>query len=370
MEINRKILASVFIIGLLAFGLGWGTYSYFSDTETSTGNIFTAGTIDIVVDGENPWEKTYSAELMDVKWCQKRWITFKITNPGDNPVHVWKHIKVTGCSGGIAVYPEAAPVASSEPEYEEGGGATYVERCWLPPYILYDLWTSSRDWIITQEQEIRVDNINCMWIYLGKILPGGSMTVSQSYHLSYWEDAPMPRLYNWAQGDTMTFDIELYAEQEGGVGPIGTEDTVELVKKDPDTWEVIDSTGTLTFNTAGTTFDYTFEADGLASSTEYSLIYYADPWPGDGTDHSTGALIAKFTSDGEGKIASTSGSVDLGTDLPNSKDKNFGVGAKIWLVPSTDYSTTAVGSQGYMTAWNPGNYLFEMHLISYDDTDV
>jgi predicted ribosomally synthesized peptide with SipW-like signal peptide len=356
MEINRKILAGVFFIGLLAFGLGWGTYSYFSDTETSTGNVFTAGTIDIDVDGDNPWTSTYS--LDDMKPSQTGWIEFVINNVGGNPVDVWKHIHVTGCDHG----------EETEPEIEECGGTDV--RCWLPPYIIYDLWTSMRGYVVHPDQQIRVDNVDCMWIYLGRIPAGESMTVKQSYHLASWEDAPVEAVTNWAQGDTMTFDIELYAEQVSGVGPIGAEDTVELVKKDPLTWEVIGTTGTLTFNTAGTTFDYTFEADGLASSTDYSLIYYADPWPGDGTDHSTGALIAKFTSDAAGEIASTSGSIDLGTDLPNSKDKNFGVGAKIWLVPSTDYSTTTVGSQGYMTAWNPSNYLFEMHLINYDDTDA
>jgi predicted ribosomally synthesized peptide with SipW-like signal peptide len=44
---NKKILASIFVIGILALAMGWGTYSWFSDTETSTSNTFTAGTLDI-----------------------------------------------------------------------------------------------------------------------------------------------------------------------------------------------------------------------------------------------------------------------------------------------------------------------------------
>jgi predicted ribosomally synthesized peptide with SipW-like signal peptide len=40
-----KILASVFVIGVLGFAMGWGTYSYFSATQTSTNNKFTAGTL-------------------------------------------------------------------------------------------------------------------------------------------------------------------------------------------------------------------------------------------------------------------------------------------------------------------------------------
>jgi predicted ribosomally synthesized peptide with SipW-like signal peptide len=40
---NKKILASIFVIGILALAMGYGTYSYFSSTKTSTGNTFTAG---------------------------------------------------------------------------------------------------------------------------------------------------------------------------------------------------------------------------------------------------------------------------------------------------------------------------------------
>jgi len=40
---NKKILASIFVIGMLALAMGYGTYSYFSSTRTSAGNTFTAG---------------------------------------------------------------------------------------------------------------------------------------------------------------------------------------------------------------------------------------------------------------------------------------------------------------------------------------
>jgi len=46
-EMNKKILASIFVIGILALAMGYGTYSYFSRTKTSTGNTFTAGTMDL-----------------------------------------------------------------------------------------------------------------------------------------------------------------------------------------------------------------------------------------------------------------------------------------------------------------------------------
>jgi predicted ribosomally synthesized peptide with SipW-like signal peptide len=53
MEINRKVLISLFIIGILALGIGWGTHSLFTDTETSSGNRFTAATLDLEVGGSS-----------------------------------------------------------------------------------------------------------------------------------------------------------------------------------------------------------------------------------------------------------------------------------------------------------------------------
>ncbi len=51
----RKILSSVMIIGLTVTMLGAGTFSYFSDIEISTGNTFTAGTIDLKIDCDSYW---------------------------------------------------------------------------------------------------------------------------------------------------------------------------------------------------------------------------------------------------------------------------------------------------------------------------
>jgi predicted ribosomally synthesized peptide with SipW-like signal peptide len=44
---KKKILASIMVIGILALAMGYGTYSYFSSTKTSTGNTFTAGILDM-----------------------------------------------------------------------------------------------------------------------------------------------------------------------------------------------------------------------------------------------------------------------------------------------------------------------------------
>ena len=47
--LNKKMLLSLLVIGVVSVSAGAGTWAYFSDTETSTDNTFTAGTLDIVI---------------------------------------------------------------------------------------------------------------------------------------------------------------------------------------------------------------------------------------------------------------------------------------------------------------------------------
>lgn len=48
---SKKTLLSVLIVGVVATVAGAGTWAAFSDTETSSGNTFTAGTLDLKLNG-------------------------------------------------------------------------------------------------------------------------------------------------------------------------------------------------------------------------------------------------------------------------------------------------------------------------------
>jgi predicted ribosomally synthesized peptide with SipW-like signal peptide len=50
----KKILAFLMSLGLVALLVGIGFAAFFSDTETSSSNTFSAGTLDLQVDGESP----------------------------------------------------------------------------------------------------------------------------------------------------------------------------------------------------------------------------------------------------------------------------------------------------------------------------
>ena len=415
-----KIAKSLAMIAFVAAVGVYATSSFFSDTETSTDNTFTAGTIDISVDGENPWTTSWENYLD--KPCETNYMNFVIRNEGVNPANVWKHLWNVRTNGGVASYPPAnssgpdgsgtvEPVASSEPEYVENGGtftydsdgkvngyktSDYVEQANLAAYMIYDmavcrsitgatpdcpfivdsedpnngkkpLIEAGNDWdvIIDEDQQIRVDNVSCSWIYLGELQPGEEMTVSQSYHLMAWDDSGLETITNWAQGDRMMFDIELEARQLSAPAPVSPgAGTLELENKDIITWEPNGASGTLTYNTSGDTFDYSFIASGLAPGENYCLIYYADGWPGDGNTHVvTNTRIGCEIVAADSSLTMTELSHDFGYSLPHIDDNNSPVGAKIWLVLNDDHN----GAK--MIEWNPTKYLYEMNLIQYTDTD-
>ena len=83
--------------------------------------------------------------------------------------------------------------------------------------------------------------------------------------------------------------------------------------------------------------------------------------PGD----NPGALISSGTTDVDGNLY-MAGYIELNMDLPDPTDENYPSGAKLWLVPSSDYDPTL----NKMILWNPTEYLYEWNLIEYNDTDV
>jgi hypothetical protein len=135
--------------------------------------------------------------------------------------------------------------------------------------------------------------------------------------------------------------------------------STKLVQKDS-SWTPINTTtnfGWLWYTPKGKTFGYKFNGYGLTPSTAYSLIYYPDPW-----NNPAGALIATGTSDASGFLNIHVGADALNKNLPVPTDSNIATGAKIWLVPSSDYSS----STHLFTTWNPySNYLLDTQLIKY-----
>ncbi len=62
---KRKILFSIMTIALVGALIGGGIYAYFSDVETSTGNTFTTGTLNLKVGDDDP--TAVSINITDLK---------------------------------------------------------------------------------------------------------------------------------------------------------------------------------------------------------------------------------------------------------------------------------------------------------------
>ena len=217
---GKAIAIGLLLVGMAALVISYGTFAYFSDTEQST-NVFTAGTIDLTVNGDNPWTHNFNAVLNDLKPGMTADCTAVLANAGQNPMDVW--VEITGVSTGPGG-------AASQPELIEDPGDTInsiddVIRYGLTVggVVKIDLVNATGGYTISDDGLHQLGGgtapIKNRYIYLGNIGQGGSMTVLQRFLM----DA---QTTNWAQGDTMTFTIKFVAQQSQGSPtptPPGTE---------------------------------------------------------------------------------------------------------------------------------------------------
>lgn len=126
--------------------------------------------------------------------------------------------------------------------------------------------------------------------------------------------------------------------------------------------------GQMKYNLLGDKFRFSFEGKKLLRNTEYTLIYYPDPWPGNNL-----ICLGTRKSNGAGNLQ-INGSKEILKGLPIPDDANYlpqndsgAVGAKIWLVLTADVQCDC--TPPHMENWNPSAYLFEGNLIVYQYSD-
>ena len=220
---NKKILASLVIIGILGFALGLGTYAYFFDTADSTGNTFTAGTLDLQVrDSDEGWGDSVSGT-----WCTpsnwapgeyfEAWIEMR--NIGSIGV---THIRVRGTNleesvDGFAdhiflktvIYSEYWNYSSNTP------GTTRNEYNITNAIIQYYGMDTNNDGKISLKEFITWCNTYSMLFFEGPwesgepyLNPGGAKP--QVLRLGFLFD---PEAGNDFQGATASFDLQIWAAQ-------------------------------------------------------------------------------------------------------------------------------------------------------------
>lgn len=186
----KKGLVSLFTLTLIGSVAVYATNSYFSDQETSSGNTFQAGALDLKVNStDNPG---VLVNILDLKPGDNYDIEKKI-KVIDNPAFVW--VMLTDLV--------ATQDAQFEPEIKEENGTPKSD---LHNYLLYDLM-GPHGMIINLSDQVSVASASGCWVPLG-VLPGNQeVTLTQSFHLP-------PSVTNWAQGDMLTFTENFYAVQE------------------------------------------------------------------------------------------------------------------------------------------------------------
>lgn len=334
----RRILFSLMIIGVMSVLVIGGTMAFFRDVEKSEDNTFTAGTIDIAVDGENPWAQSFDWE--DVKPGKNFEISYNVTNVGENPLKLWQIIKC--------------------PDYDENG-VIEPEQEWYDKYnsglpkndidsaIVFEMYVDN-NMVIDRQAGITLDRVENRYIGLKKLDPGansdwdGILEPGESVLVKQWFEM-LPDTENWAQSDKLGFVLEIEARQISAPEPLAQ---MNMLENKSGSAIVDNRMGLLKYETQAPAFNYNFYATGLIDG-DYQLIYYPDPW----VFNKQVVLIGGVLTAIDGKIETGDQSVVLGHDMPMPSDDNFDIGAKVWLVPAGQLSGNT------MTWGNSGNILFE-----------
>jgi predicted ribosomally synthesized peptide with SipW-like signal peptide len=175
--ISRKLLAGLIVIGLVGFAIGWGTYSYFSDTETSSENTFSAGTLDLKVNGTDNLSAFFTvSNVMPGNSSSK---SIVLSNSGTLAGKAYIHFK------NVVDRPGTTPEPEDLPDNGELSLKLYIK-------VLVD-GTVKAEGYLSQIQSNSYE--------LGTIAGGGSLTVTIQWNIP-------SDVGSVIMGDSVTFDIE------------------------------------------------------------------------------------------------------------------------------------------------------------------
>ncbi len=150
----KKILVSVSIIAAVAAVVVGATTAFFSDTETSSGNTFTAGSLDLKVDNNCTYNDEACPEPTDIEttWEQTdlgvahKFFYFTDVKPGDDgedtiSLHVdndaWLRLVIDGVVNNDVSCTEPEGVAEGDSDCSITEGEPAGE---LQPNVLFIMW--------------------------------------------------------------------------------------------------------------------------------------------------------------------------------------------------------------------------------------
>ncbi len=96
---NKKIIISLLLVGVLAFGLGLGSYAWFTSQATSTDNTFTTGRLSVNNETAFNTAQVGLVNLGNLKPGDLERFTFDVKNTGT--LEMKYRFKLTGITGGL-----------------------------------------------------------------------------------------------------------------------------------------------------------------------------------------------------------------------------------------------------------------------------
>jgi len=201
-KIGSRILGSIMVVALASLALGAGTLAYFSDIETSTGNTFTAGTLDLKVDG---------ADTNVVKWT--------VTNfaPGGQQIRVFA-LKNEGSMTGYLDIENIVVTENEntriEPEIEGGDTTDAVGELGSVVSINLFIDQNGNGWYDTGDVYIQPNTViaSLPSNYNQNIPIAPGQTIYIASQVNWWSSSSD----NLAQSDSLTLDLKFELGQTVG----------------------------------------------------------------------------------------------------------------------------------------------------------
>lgn len=298
MKNMKKIMLSLMTVAVVAGAAIWGTSAFFSDTETSTGNTFTAGAIDLTVSAHN-WSANQDVNVAQgfkdfdaTDWNEAAMFNFVDLKPGDmgggyfdlnivsNPAYACFASEITDTADNTVNEPEVDAgddVASLEGELQNYLNIVYFEDkdadgMWTDgtdgpksaPVLLNTVtttgWLALKDSVIglfdTELDSAAAKNLGYMWCF-------GTFSDDLTTCDGVGDQ-------NIAQTDSVTGTLKFYAEQVRN-NPEFTCESMNPV------FVLTDASEQNALNTVSQEYPwYTYEINGLC--TEFTL-HNPNTWP-------------------------------------------------------------------------------------------
>ncbi|APE95372.1 SipW-dependent-type signal peptide-containing protein [Halodesulfurarchaeum formicicum] len=246
---RRKTLAALGTIGAASAGAGLGTSAWFNDTETFDNNIVTAGTLDLIVNYYSWWDQgmagsgsvsgtadgeAVTAELSDVKPGDNGRIVLS-PRIETNPAYLWLCGELTANDENGLTEPEAlVDDTGGDPGEWQGELAQSIDVTVgycdiqmdggdLGPNDVsteQEIWTGSlADFLMAIEAGVPLDGGSGVPEEGSFFEPGdqscfaGTEDEGDTPSLCLEWEVPGEEVGNEIQGDSLEFDLQMYAEQ-------------------------------------------------------------------------------------------------------------------------------------------------------------